>query len=687
MFCMNCGQKLQDGEKFCPKCGTAVEHKQPEYGSGFTYENGGSLDGRYPHREKSPSGMNRGLIALFIILAVLLLTVPAGIIVYLTAGLNGQKNRLASVIEEAEIPDYTAKEETIAGNWSRLNFTDVSEKKALLGKLEQICQDVEEFQQCVEEIGQLEDSKEQYNLDGSGYSDYEEILDKCAEAVEDRQAREVIQLLKDAKKCQKELVKANDTHIEDVIQAYEKADLSEAGQKETASYEKYMDKIEKLVREEKKDYQAIGQIFDKMNQTVGKYAEPENLLDMNVQQVDVADFPKVKLYLQVLNPSSGEVPDNLDSGMFYVRKEDANAQYVKQKVTNVSQLDETEVLKVDMVADVSGSMSGQPIQEAKESMSNFIRSVQFSAGDMVELTSFSTGVRLEQEFCGDEGLLLSKINDLYTGDSTSLYDALYTAVERTAAQSGARCVMAFTDGQDNYSDCTRDDVVDAAQRYHVPVFIIGIGDADYSDASYIAQQTGGVYYNIHDVYSMESIYDEIYQMEKDLFLVEFKDNTGAAVSDVSNIETGYHSIEYGGSCSYSYTPNVLLNVRSSSFYQDGPEAVVERYLRGFADAVTESDFSYISDCLKPGSAIYKEQQSYVLRDIEEQLDSFEIVSVDYSGGHNCVVLARETYFVQVSGEPLQLMTQECQYALEESGGQWKMTAFVGKVRVLSRIRQ
>ena len=690
MFCMNCGQKLQDGEKFCPKCGTAVEHEQTGDGSGFTYESYRSLDGRIPDRENIPSGMKLGMTAFFIILAVLLLMVPAGIVVYLTAGLNGQKNRLVSVIEEAEIPEYEEQEKTIAGKWNKLNITDVWEKKYILGKLEQICADVEKFHQCIEEIGELEDAKEQYNLEGSdsgGYSYYEKILDECTEAAEKRRAREVFQLLKDAKKCQKELVEANDIYIEDMIHAYKEADLSGAGQKETVSYEKYMDKLQKLVSEDEKDYQAIGQIFQKMNKTVGKYAEPVKLLEMNVQQVDVAGFPKVKLYLRVLNPASGEVPDNLDGGMFYVRKENANAQYVKQKVTNVSQLDETEVLKVDMVADVSGSMSGQPIQEAKESMSNFIRSVQFSAGDMVELTSFSTGVRLEQEFCGDEGLLLSKINDLYTGDSTSLYDALYTAVERTAAQSGARCVMAFTDGQDNYSDCTRDDVVDAAQRYHVPVFIIGIGDADYSDASYIAQQTGGVYYNIHDVYSMESIYDEIYQMEKDLFLVEFKDNTGAAVSDVSNIETGYHSIEYGGSCSYSYTPNVLLNVRSSSFYQDGPEAVVERYLRGFADAVTESDFSYISDCLKPGSAIYKEQQSYVLRDIEEQLDSFEIVSVDYSGGQNCVVLARETYFVQVSGQPLQLMTQECQYALEETGGQWKMTAFVGKVRVLSRIRQ
>ena len=106
MFCMNCGQKLQDGEKFCPKCGTAVEHEQTGDGSGFTYESYRSLDGRIPDRENIPSGMKLGMTAFFIILAVLLLMVPAGIVVYLTAGLNGQKNRLVSVIEEAEIPEY-----------------------------------------------------------------------------------------------------------------------------------------------------------------------------------------------------------------------------------------------------------------------------------------------------------------------------------------------------------------------------------------------------------------------------------------------------------------------------------------------------------------------------------------------------------------------------------------------------
>lgn len=58
-------------------------------------------------------------------------------------------------------------------------------------------------------------------------------------------------------------MEANDIYIEDMIHAYKEADLSGAGQKETVSYEKYMDKLQKLVSEDEKDYQAIGQIFQK----------------------------------------------------------------------------------------------------------------------------------------------------------------------------------------------------------------------------------------------------------------------------------------------------------------------------------------------------------------------------------------------------------------------------------------
>ncbi|MEI3209502.1 MAG: VWA domain-containing protein [Lachnospiraceae bacterium] len=92
--------------------------------------------------------------------------------------------------------------------------------------------------------------------------------------------------------------------------------------------------------------------------------------------------------------------------------------------------------------------------EAKQIMSDFVNSVQFDAGDKVELTSFSTGVRLERKFTDDASDLVNCINQLQT-KKRSLYDALYTSVERVAAQNGARCVIAFTDGQDNHSNCSR----------------------------------------------------------------------------------------------------------------------------------------------------------------------------------------------------------------------------------------
>ena len=73
----------------------------------------------------------------------------------------------------------------------------------------------------------------------------------------------------------------------------------------------------------------------------------------------------------------------------------------------VSQLNETEALNIEMVADVSGSMKGQPLMEAKNIMSNFVSSVQFAAGDKVELISFSTGVAIEETFSTSSTTLIS----------------------------------------------------------------------------------------------------------------------------------------------------------------------------------------------------------------------------------------------------------------------------------------
>lgn len=413
---------------------------------------------------------------------------------------------------------------------------------------------------------------------------------------------------------------------------------------------------------------------------------PAKPLSIDVQQVDSRSFPEIRLYLRV-EDSAGNVPQGLDGGFFYITRQQANGEFIRQKVLQVTQLDQIENLNIDMVADISGSMDGSPIREAKRVMQSFIQSVQFSAGDMVELTTFSNGVYINEAFCADAARLSSRISALDTYDMTALYDALYTAVNRVAAQNGAKCVMAFTDGKDNYSKCTAAQVIDLAQRYNVPIFIIGIGSVDESTLRNICQQTYGIYYNINSVGDLSEIYQQIYRQEKELYLVSYTDSVSTSASEASNITVGYDSAEFEGECSYHYQPRILLRVSDPEFYHSGPEAVVEKYIKGYAQAQTYSDFAYIQPYLLPGSQIYNEQSSYIKNTFSVYLDSFEIVSVDYSAGDKCIVTTLETFFVQSTKKPAYLMTQRCKYRVVNTGGAWYLEAFAAPVEVLSQINQ
>lgn len=105
----------------------------------------------------------------------------------------------------------------------------------------------------------------------------------------------------------------------------------------------------------------------------------------------------------------------------------------------------------------------------------------------------------------------------------------------------------------------------------------------------------------------------------------------------------------------------------------------------FADAMTNQSYSYIAPYILSGSALEAEQTKYVTRGISENIDSYEIENVEYTDNNNCVVTTRETYFVQKPGKPLSLLTQRCKYSVVKSGNDWKMTGFVDKIEVLSRI--
>ena len=688
MFCKNCGTQIKDGSSFCMKCGYRVNMKS-EPGEPAKQPVKAAVP-KQPAKAAVPKqkknlGPIVGIAAA--VAAVIAVTAGGGLFFY-NHSLNQKKEQLCASVETYGLKQYQGEVTKARESWDEIGFTDFDGKKEKIEDIEMMAekaaQDYEQMMAWNAELQAMDSEKDGYAL-ADNYADYKAALETCSEALTEKDVEKTRRAYEDAKELLDAVIDANEDMIAEKLEQYRNVDLRFADESVKTSYDEGIAVIEKMAEEG--DYKGLVKQFETMDELTYAYMQPEKQLNLFVQQIDVSEFPNVKLYVQAEDALTGEVPANLQQMLFYIGKKDANGNYIKQEVTKVNQLNQQEALSVNMVADVSGSMYGSPLYDAKDTMANFINSVQFDAGDRVELISFSTGVYLEREFCSDANLLINDINNLETDDMTSLYDALYTAVTRTAAQTGARCVMAFTDGLDNYSNCDMYNVVEVAQRYRVPIFIIGIGDVDEYEVNYIASETGGEYFHIDDVYSMEEIYKEIYKQQKEMFLVEFVDSSGMSATETADIMIRYQSPEYGGENYQSYTPNVLMNVESDSFFTDGPEAVVEAYMKAFDDAMTYSDFSYIEDYLLNGSPIYTSQSKYVQRDIAETLDTYEIVDTTYSTNDECVVKTRETYFVQKANEPLVLLTQECQYIVVRDNGEWKMKDFADSVKVLSKIKQ
>lgn len=716
MYCIKCGKEVTEQQHFCKWCGEPV-HKPDgdsmqiddpqadtsapndttdttqkiDYSSVSVKQE--SKPSPTASKKKTKTGNRKKSTPLIITLAVAALVIIAvgGFFVLRTINnnrkLNEQYDALIKSIHDYEIPSDNEKSERLEHLWDQASSWDLSEKEEFIKDLTDLEAESSSAAETLavyeQTLSDLKADMEKYHLT-DGYDTYETAIQNFSEAVQAKDVNRAETAKQNVESAFIDLINQNQSYINDRIAAYQSLNLSNAEAADIQTYNDNYKKLQSLINGD--DYSAFKPLFTELDEIYLKYVDPEKALNVTVQQVDITDYPTVKLYANIEDSSTGQVPSDLEQLLFYIRKEDANGDYIRQTVTQVRQLNGQEALTVDIVADVSGSMNGSPLQEAKSVMNSFIRSVQFNSGDMVELTAFSTGVYMVEPFCNDADKLISEINALTTDDMTSLYDALCTAVTRVAAQPGARCVIAFTDGLDNYSNSTAQDVIDLAKRYSVPVFIIGIGNnLDYSVSS-IASETGGCYYNVRDISSMNDIYTQIYRQEKELYLIEFEDNTNTSFSDESNILAGYHSPEYGGEVVYHYTPAVLLSVDDSTIYISGPEATVAGYLKNFAPAITEKNFSYISPYLKVNSNIYTMQEKYVRTvGVAETLDSYEIEDVTYSSSDRCIVTTRETFYVQSPRKPLQLLTQRCKYVLERSNNEWKMTDFADLVEVLLQI--
>jgi VWFA-related protein len=163
---------------------------------------------------------------------------------------------------------------------------------------------------------------------------------------------------------------------------------------------------------------------------------------------------------------------------------------------------------VCLVIDRSGSMFEQgKLVSAQEAATLFLRSLR--PADRAALVSFADRATLNRSLTHDNDGVAQSARSLRAYGGTALYDAVFWAVNQVAlaprsegsvlTQPGRsearRVVLALTDGNDNRSHITPQQVVAFARDNGVTIYTIGLGSDAQADAlDTLARSTAGRYF-------------------------------------------------------------------------------------------------------------------------------------------------------------------------------------------------
>jgi Ca-activated chloride channel homolog len=150
----------------------------------------------------------------------------------------------------------------------------------------------------------------------------------------------------------------------------------------------------------------------------------------------------------------------------------------KQSPIEFFRQDTNTPVSVGILVDTSGSMTPK-IPQARLAISEFLRDL--NDRDDVFLFAFSAHPFLLQPFTMNHELVMRRLALLHAYGQTALFDVIMQGLMMVQhGRYDKKALLVVTDGMDNASAQTMNDVVEQARRQGVLVYSIGIGDPNPS---------------------------------------------------------------------------------------------------------------------------------------------------------------------------------------------------------------
>jgi len=229
---------------------------------------------------------------------------------------------------------------------------------------------------------------------------------------------------------------------------------------------------------------------------------------IKITQVDNSRFPQVTVYVS-LTDAAGE-PVAVDPTLIQLKE---NGQVMRPTSVGGGGKGGPGPLTTMLVMDVSGSMDKNgKIDGAKSAATAYVN--QMRPGDQTGLMLYNTKVNYVQAPTSSPQTLRDTIAAIKTGGDTSMYDALIAAENALEGASGRKAILVVTDGLDNHSSHSADDVVNGIGPGGLSISAIGLGDAtskaqvglDETGLTSLAQKAGGAYSFAGDSESLSALF-------------------------------------------------------------------------------------------------------------------------------------------------------------------------------------
>jgi len=255
-------------------------------------------------------------------------------------------------------------------------------------------------------------------------------------------------------------------------------------------------------------------VFTGASRPLSGYLQQSSIV-LQITQVDTSEFPVIHVYVSVRDAQGEPLPINpgrlvLKENGVAVNAPDIKGSTVVNELTSL------------LVMDVSGSMNvAGKLDAAKDAARDYIK--QLRVQDQTGIITFDTKVNVVNPVTLDHSTLLKAIDKIQAKyDDTAMYDALIKAVELLNPLPGRKAIIVLTDGMDNKSKSTPEQVLRSIGYTGLSISTIGLGivpqgetqpdefkGLDQATLTMLAEKAGGRYGFVEDKQSLTELYDQM----------------------------------------------------------------------------------------------------------------------------------------------------------------------------------